>query len=164
MSNRRTREGKDNRQKYYVDGNTVRKLETLPQHEQEQLRQRQEKRRLDRTAKANRERAMRMNPGYVFFLTLAVMAIVFICTGYIWLQSGVNVRMNKITSLKKQVMDLKIDNDSMLKKVDASIDLEKIKKAALSDLGMVYPDSDQIIYYHVENDDYVNQYQEIPEK
>ena len=38
------------------------------------------------------------------------------------------------------------------------MNLETIKEKAQKDLGMSYADSDQIVYYSVDNSDYMNQY------
>ena len=48
--------------------------------------------------------------------------------------------------------------------MNTSVDLNSIRGAALTQLGMSYVREGQIIYYTVEEDDYMNQYGEIPEK
>ena len=42
--------------------------------------------------------------------------------------------------------------------------MDEVRNKALNDMGMIYPTKDQIIYYNVDNEDYMNQYQDIPEK
>lgn len=62
--------------------------------------------------------------------------------------------MRRISRLETQVADLRADNDAAMKRIDLSTDLDKIKEQALG-LGMKYATSDQIIYYDIEDNDYM---------
>ena len=42
--------------------------------------------------------------------------------------------------------------------------LNHVNDVAVNQLGMVYASSDQIMYYEIANDDYMNQYSDIPSK
>ena len=64
--------------------------------------------------------------------------------------------------LENEVMDLKTDNDAAEKKIETSVDLESIRKKAMEELGMVYPTSEQIVYFQIDSSDYMNQYEDIP--
>jgi hypothetical protein len=44
------------------------------------------------------------------------------------------------------------------------VDLNEIKDIAMNQLGMTYASEDQIIYYSVENSNYMDQYSDIPQK
>lgn len=148
----------------YVEGNTVRKLNTLPEREHREVREREENRQAERAARANRQKAMQMSPGYILFLTMAVLMTVAVCIGYIQLQSEINGRMRNIATLESQILDLKTDNDATLKRIETSVNLDDIKNVAMNEMGMVYPGEDQIVYFTVDTSDYMNQYQDIPEK
>lgn len=151
---------------YYVDGNTVRRLEGEPEERRQRQLERERERRKRETrhaAKRNQERAMRMSMGYVLFCTIAVMLTCGVCVAYIQLQSDITSRMKQIARLENQIADLKADNDAAIKRIDLSTDLDEVKRQALG-LGMNYARTDQIIYYSVEDDDYMNQYSDIPEK
>lgn len=150
----------------YVDGNTVRKLNTMPQRmpAPEETREQERRRRADRQTRANRERAMRMNPAYLLFLTMAVALSVGVCGLYIKVQSEYNSRRNHVAALESQVLDIRTDNDAALNRIETSVNLEELKDIAMNSLGMVYPSQDQIIYFSVDTDDYMNQYRDIPEK
>lgn len=150
------------RQREYIEGNTVRKLETAPRRERER-QQPEKKRKIDRATSANRERSMQLNPGYIVFLTLALVLTVGICVTYIGLQADAKNRMRNIASLENQALNLKTDNDAALKRIETSVDMEAIKTVAINELGMTYPSSEQINYFEVETNDYMNQYQDIPE-
>ena len=45
-----------------------------------------------------------------------------------------------------------------------SVDLDSVREKALNELGMSYAKESQFIYYTVDNDDFMNQYSEIPQK
>ena len=70
--------------------------------------------------------------------------------------------MRTISNLESQIADLKAENDEAFKRINTAVDLDAIKNTAINELGMFYASEDQIIYYTVENDDYMNQYIEIP--
>ncbi len=67
-----------------------------------------------------------------------------------------------ISALENEVADLKADNDTALKRVETSINLNEIKDIAIRSLGMSYAGPDQVAYYRVEDADYMNQYEDIP--
>ena len=150
----------------YVDGNTVRRMETAPDYrrEREEKRQREIRRHNEHVARRNQERALHMNRGYVVFLTAAAMMTALVSAAYIQLQSELTSRLKNIATLESQISELKADNDSAYKRISTSVDLQTVKDTAINQLGMVYAGADQIVYYTVENDDYMNQYSDIPEQ
>ena len=83
---------------------------------------------------------------------------------YIKIQSDVTARMNQIASLESQIADLKADNDEAFKRISNSVDLDSVRNTAMNELGMFYAKESQIIYYSVGDDDYMNQFGEIPGK
>ncbi|MEG0806448.1 MAG: hypothetical protein RSI06_08580, partial [Lachnospiraceae bacterium] len=82
---------------------------------------------------------------------------------YVNLQAQVNERMEHINTLENQLVDLQADNDTAFKRLQTSVNLNQIRKTAAKKLGMVYPKEEQIIYYEVENSDYMEQVEEIPQ-
>ena len=150
----------------YVDGNTVRRLETAPDYhrEREERKQREKRRHNEHVARRNQERALHMDLGYVAFLTIAALMTALVSAAYNKLQSEMTGRLKNIAALESTVSDLKADNDSAYKRISTSVDLDTVKDVAMNQLGMVYAGADQIVYYTVENDDYMNQYSEIPEQ
>ena len=147
MPNRTVNHNNRNRAAYQVDGNTVRRMEAMPDYRKErrdrQEREREEELRKRRRAAArNQAKALRMSKSYVVFLTMAV---------------------KKIASLESQVTDLKADNDEAYKRINTAVDLDAIKEKAINELGMFYATQDQIVYYSVDKTDYMNQYNEIPQ-
>ena len=168
MPNRTVKHNNRNRAAYQVDGNTVRRMEAMPDYRKErrdrQEREREEELRKRRRAAArNQEKALRMSKSYVVFLTMAVTVFGVFCGAYIKLQSDVTARMKAIASLESQVTDLKADNDEAYKRINTAVDLDAIKAKAIDELGMFYATQDQIVYYSVDKTDYMNQYNEIPQ-
>lgn len=152
---------------YYIDGNTVRRMEAAPDYRRERRerieREREEElRKRKRAARRNQEKALRMSRSYVAFLTMAVAVFGIVAGLYIHLQSDVTARMKTISSLESQITDLKADNDEAYKRINTALDLDSIRNVAMLQLGMSYAKESQIIYYTVGDDDYMNQYSEIP--
>ena len=142
----------------YVDGNTVRKLQTAPQRE---VRQRQA---VSSATRKNREKAMQMNMSYVLFLTVAAVVTVMVCINYLKLQAE-NITLQKsATSLNVELSAMKLENDSEYNRITSSVDLEHVKDVAMNELGMGYASKSQIETYTIEDSDYVRQYSDVPEE
>jgi cell division protein FtsL len=151
--------------RYYVSGNTVRELDSperrariASQREREEARRRKARR---NAARRNRQRAMEMSLGYVVFLTVCVAAIACMAAMYINVQSEMTSRMKNVASLQSQVIELQADNDARYKALTSSVDLNHIKEIAMNELGMTYPKESQVIYYSIDNSNYMDQYEDI---
>lgn len=166
--------GQGGRGMTYIAGNTVRRVETMPDDwEKEQQRQRKreereqqerrEQRRRRTIARRNQDKALIMNRGYVAFLTLAAIVTCITAGLYIKLQSDITIRMEHVASLESDVSSLKSDNDAAYKRIITSVRMEDVKKRAMDELGMSYPQADQIVYYEPDYTDFMAQYGEIPE-
>ena len=151
----------------YVDGNTVRKLEAAPRAypARENIpnrrleRQRQENRRI---AQRNRERALRIDLRYLFFLGAAVVVTLLSCIWYLSLQNTVTRTSEDVSSMKSELAALMDENTATEERINSSVDLSEVYDTAIGELGMVYTKEDQIIYYKSSNSDYVKQYGDIP--
>jgi cell division protein FtsL len=149
-------------QTYRIEGNTVRKQAPAQKEEGKKQRRQyteEDKRRAQsrRRAQRNRERALYMNPAYLAFLTVCVLLTFVICGCYIHLQSKITTSLNTISSLESQIEDLQSDNEEALQSIETSVDLDTIKSRA-EGLGMVYPNSSQITYYNMQEEDGMTQY------
>ena len=105
-----------------------------------------------------------MSPGYVLFLAVSRVLLMGVFGYYVQLQSELNGYMKSVTGLEADLLNLKNDNDAIQKKINISVDLEVIREKAMQDLGMIYPEEKQIQYFEVETNDYMNQYEDIPER
>lgn len=154
---------------YYVDGNTVRRAEAAPDYRQRRLERINEEeeakeRRRRRMMRREQERTLRVGRSYLTFLTMVMIVFGVFAGTYIKIQSDVTSRMDTVSNLESQIADLKAENDEAYKRLSTSVDLESVKKTALEELGMSYVKESQIVYYSVGDDDYMNQYGDIPAK
>ena len=135
-----------NKTTYYINGNAVRELDEAapvrrPQKSTRELEEIRRKKNRRTSARRNQERALSMNRAFVAFLTACVAA----------------------SALESQINDMKADNDARYKQITTSVDLNAIKDAAINRLGMKYASQDQIVYYSVDKNNYMDQYSDIPE-
>lgn len=154
---------------YYIDGNTVRRIDTAPDYRRErreriERERKEEERKKRRRARRTQENAMRVSKSYVAFLTMAVVVFGAVSGMYIAVQSDITARMGAISALESQIADLKADNDEAYKRIRTAVDLEQVRDAAMNQMGMSYAKESQIIYYTVGEDDYMTQYGEIPKR
>lgn len=165
MNHARSSEVRTNRQMHrnvredqiYIDGNTARKLQSVPIN-----RDRRQKDQIRRQQVRRQSKAAPMNLGYIFFMMTAMLVVCVVLIGYVELQADITNRINNISKLESQLNDLKLANDEEYTKIMSSVDLEEIKRIAINELGMKYAKEGQVITYSGEGNDYVRQYQEIP--
>ena len=68
----------------------------------------------------------------------------------------------EVAALESRLEDTRADNDAKYKQITTSVDLNHIRDVAINQLGMKYASSDQIVYYTVDNSNYMDQYNDIP--
>lgn len=165
--------GRAGRQQYngtrgqmYVYGNVAAKPAYDPRKDPRR-REREEapkkKPKASRQVRKNRRQALRMNPGYVLFLTAAAMIALVVCVYYVKLQSRITNRSENITALQEELADMREENNTHYNAVMDSVNLEEVRERAQDVLGMVYASPEQIIEYTSPSSDYVKQYESIPE-
>lgn len=145
----------------YVYGNTVRKESAVPEGRKEVLPK--QPKRVSRQVQKNRKNALNMSFGYVVFLAVAAVAMVFICVQYLRLQSEITNRSKNIASLQRELTDLKEENTTKYNYLINSMNLEEIREKAINELGMVYATPEQIVKYKSPTSNAVTQYESIPE-
>lgn len=141
----------------YVDGNTARQVQTLPQEKYPK-----EQPAVSRATRKNRERAQDMTRVFVLFLAVVSVAVLCTCVKFLRLKSQITNSIQTIASLESEYSQLKADNDAYESQLNASVDLEQVKKTAMDQLGMKYPTDNQVITYQVPKGSYVRQYQDVP--
>jgi len=146
----------------YVYGNTVRQLqvEENPSIERQVERQRE----VNRRHKKDQEYARMMNKGYVFFMALAAVVVFGFIINFISVSSSIAANKAKASKLKSDTISLKADNDDYERRIERSVDISELRRVAMEELGMVYPDSEHIVKYDYEESDYVRQYSQVPEE
>ena len=143
----------------YVYGNVV----TKPSYEPERRVQDPERKKsASRQVKRNRRKALRMNPGYVMFLTVAAVLALVVCVNYVKLQSRITSHSKNIAVMQEELADMKEENNTRYNSVIDSVNLEEVRTRAQENLGMVYASSEQVLEYNKPSADYVKQYEGIP--
>ena len=101
------------------------------------------------------------NAAYVLFLTVALAVTSVMLIGYIRLESSITQSVKQVATLQSQLNNLKMENDEMKNRIDSSIDLEEIRRIAITELGMTYAGQGQIVEIPDDGSDYVRQYADI---
>ena len=147
----------------YVYGNTVRQAQEMPERRHHEIEQPKREKKVSSQVKKNRNRALRMNPAYLAFLTLATVVTLVACVWYLQLRAEVSSRSAHITELQQELVEIKEENTTRYNSIVDSVNLEEVRERAIDDLGMVYAKPNQTVTYQNPENDYVKQYEEIPE-
>lgn len=145
----------------FVDGNTVRRLEAVPNVQPD--KRSVPKKKQSRQVAKNQEKALHMNGLYVFALAIAVIVTLIVCVQYLQVQAEITYRLKNIHALEVKLTDITSQNDELDNRINSYIDLDNIYKVATEELGMSYATQDQISLYENSGSEYVRQYQDIPE-
>ena len=167
-------------QNMYVDGNTVRKVQEIPERREYRQpehsvrknkakpeapqQQTHQSKPLSKAARRNRAKASNMNRNFAIFLAALGIVIVFCSINYLKLKTECTSKRSELAALESQLAELKEDNDAYESQVTSSVDLERIRKIAIGRLGMQYPSNQQTETYTTEGGSYVRQYQEVTGK
>lgn len=157
MTRRKTLTALSHSNRYPIDGTAARKYNPSRQRKRVQ-------RKIER--KIKQKEVQRRNYSEVpslIVMFIAVTVSLFMCFTYIKLQTTVTYRLEDIKEKEKKLENMKAENDELEASLNKVEDLEKIKKIAIQELGMIYPDSDRVIYYTKTETGYVRQYDEIPD-
>ena len=107
--------------------------------------------------------SLNMSRGYVMFLAVVSAAALFMCVRYLQMKSAITTQTKEIATAESELSQLKADNDALYNSVISSVDLEKIKDKAMNELGMTYPQEDQIYQFDTAGNSYVRQYKDVPD-
>ena len=110
----------------------------------------------------NREKAVGMNLASVFMMVLAIGISAFVLIAYLNLQSQVTASINHVSKMESELYTLRQENDEFETRIKGSIDLNQIKRIAITELGMNYAEDGQIVTVEAGSDDYVRKFSDIP--
>lgn len=142
-----------NRMAYYEDGNAVRRLEEVPSRP---------KKRLSSTVQKNRAKSTNMGKGYMIFLAIMCALTTGACVHFLKLTAEVTEQKSTVAAKEIELNELKTDNDAYYSDIMTGVDLDEIRDKAINELGMEYASEEQIKYYKSGNNNYVRQYQDVP--
>ena len=86
-------------EQYVIDGNTVRKIQAIPQDEPEV-------RPVRRTTSRIRARSRAMSRGYVMFLAVVSAAALFMCVRYLQMKSAITTQTKEIATAESELSQL----------------------------------------------------------
>lgn len=145
------------RNSVYVQGNTARRLQAVPDI------QRTPEKKVSNRTRRNREKALHMNIGSVLFMAVAMIVAGFILTWYLTLQSDITNSIKNISRLESELNYLKLTNDENYSRITSNVNLEEVRRIAIQELGMRYAEEGQIIKFNGEGSDYMRQTGDIPD-
>ena len=150
----------DSMRQMYVYGNAVEKPAYEPKTSVKKTRK---EKKVSAQVRRNRKKALRLNKGYVVFMTIAAVLALVVCVNYVKLQSQITSRSKNISALQEELASMKEENTTRYNVLVDSVTLEEVEDKAKNELGMVPANDSQIVEYENSSDDYVKQYEEIPE-
>ena len=124
---------------YYVEGSTVRKVSEKAQN------------------------ALAFNMKYTVFVTAAVVLMVVAWMVVLYMESRISLQQANINDLETQLEVIEEENAAYRLSLESMYTLDEIYDVATNELGMVYAEKGQIVYYESADEDYVKQYQDVPE-
>jgi len=142
--------------RYYIDGNTVRVRETLPARREEEE--------ILRVSVQPEQRPVRVRINVPYVLTLLVVTLLFgyLCFSYLKVNASINASMNRIASLEQQLVKARAENAVLENRLSAQMDLEEVFRIAVEEMGMVYPDENEVVEYTEQMREYVRQHENVP--
>lgn len=143
------------------DGSAVRKLNTVPEirREPEEIRRQAPK----KAPKAKPRRNPAINLFTFLMLTVAIGITLYSAVDYVKVQIELTDLSKAVSASEIELAKKTADDDAALSKINSSIDLEKIFEVAVNELGMVFPDKNQVVNYETAISEYVRQYDRVPE-
>lgn len=149
---------------YYIEGNTARKLSTVPQRVERPEHREEKERQVNERVKRNTSRAKAFDLKYTLALVTATVFLFVSCVSMLSLQADITEQKRQIAILESNLNEMTDTNNETDKRLESSVDLTKVYDVATKELGMVYPKTGQVISYEASNPDYVKQYKDVPEK
>ena len=67
----------------------------------------------EQSGQKNRAKAMSMTRGFVVFLTVVLIAILFSCVNYLHTKSQITAQMKSVAALESELTQLKEENDAI---------------------------------------------------
>lgn len=153
-----------NRQMYYTDGNTVRKVAVPIEEPKIASPKKTEERKGNRRSYRRQAEGLEMSLTYVCFLFAMVIVIVMSCVKYLQLNAQASENNSKISALHTQLDTLITKNDAMDYEINGYIDVDYIMNTAINELGMVVAGKEQVQFYDSTVGEYMNQLNDIPEE
>lgn len=142
-----------------VQGNVVRKLDAAaPERRERKEMPAAEPRR------SHRQGSETLSISYCVFLAVACVLTLMMGAFYLQQQALATSSQKQIASLESQLAELRKTNADELNRIETSVNLEEIRDIALNELGMVYATEENVVLYENTRQNYVSQYNDIPQE
>ena len=107
----------------------------------------------------NRVAATSVGPGFVAFLAITCIVLIFCCISYLQAKSVLTYKIKDVARVESELSQLKEENIAYEAQLTTNIDLNTVKAIAIGRLGMRTPTPDQRKTYKLaDNRSYVRQY------
>lgn len=116
---------------------------------------------LERYYNIQANRAIREDRGRLIRLVLVMIVASVVCTVFLQLNFQVQQKIYRVAVLQKEIDALRLSNEDAKKRLEDARDLYIVREKAES-LGMGYPKAGHVVYYSVEDTDYMFQTGDIP--
>lgn len=158
----------------YIEGNTVRKQSYVGQHavRNNSIAPERHIRDIPRPERRITEpgRQIYRQPRYMtsiskstlLVLTLAIAATLYFCIEFLMLQHQVSKMEKEIVSMERTLSTMMNENDAAYEQIKMAYDLDYVYNIAVNELGMVYPNNNEVITFERTDESYVRQYADIP--
>lgn len=141
-----------------VQGNVVRQFQTVPN-------------RIDREngpvevpRRSRKPERNTLSIPYCMFLAVACVLTLSLGAYYLEQQAMATSSQKKIASLESELAEIKKANADELNRIETSVNLEEIRDIAINELGMVYATAENVVLYKNTHQNYVSQYEEVPQE
>lgn len=120
-----------------------------------------------REERGNEQARGRINSGIdivsAIVVSLALVCVVVFGLQYLVMSSEITGLEKTVSTLSKSLVEIQNENDGAYAAVDSSVDIGHVYDIAVGQLGMVYPEDNQIVSYDYQEEGYVRQYSDVPE-
>lgn len=116
---------------------------------------------LERYYSIQANRAIREGRGRLIRLAMVMIVTAVVATLFLQLNFQVQQKVYRVAVLQKEIDALRLSNEDAQKRLDDARDLFLVREKAES-LGMGYPKAGNVVYYSVEDTDYMFQTDDIP--
>ena len=97
-------------------------------------------------------------------LLVAAMAItLYLCYNYLQVQGNIVQLERDMLVLEQQINTVTAENAALEDGLDGQVNWDEVYLTAVGELGMVYPNQNEVITYKSTDNGHVIQYQDIPE-
>jgi cell division protein FtsL len=145
----------------YVSGNAIPKTTSRPKSLEIPLSVEERRAWVKKQSEIKARQRAQMH--YTVGMVCAVVIAMTMCCYLLWNTASVRADKNDVVSLQAKLENQLEENANYSSGLESMVDFDDIYEFATSELGMVYSQPGQTLYYSQNNDDYVVQFKDVPE-